>query len=176
MELAPAAVNVSRALELAPDNAEVLIAASELTQAQEQPDKARAYLRHGKELFPQDVRFYRELALFQSDPRIGPNVQEHLPALLALVRHKGTAVLGERAVSLDPGNAVAWRNLGIGCFNVAGDSEKAHDAYDRAVSADPEDARRRYNRGSKCGWRPAAAMPLASASARCFRPWTGRDP
>jgi FdhE protein len=47
------------------------------------------------------LRFYRELAMFQSDPRIGPNVQEHLPALLDLVRRKGTAVLAERVVNLE---------------------------------------------------------------------------
>jgi formate dehydrogenase maturation protein FdhE len=43
------------------------------------------------------LRFYRELALFQSDPNIGPNVEDHLPALLDLVRQKGTAVLAEQA-------------------------------------------------------------------------------
>ena len=46
------------------------------------------------------LRFYCELALFQSDPRIGPNVPEHLPELLDLVRLKGTVVLAERAVYL----------------------------------------------------------------------------
>lgn len=46
------------------------------------------------------LRFYRELALFQSDPRIGPNVSEHLPALLEMVRLKGTVALAERAVYL----------------------------------------------------------------------------
>lgn len=46
------------------------------------------------------LRFYAELAAFQSDPLLGPNIREHLPALLALVRHHGTAVLTERAVYL----------------------------------------------------------------------------
>src|SRR5579871_4612683 len=43
------------------------------------------------------LRFYRDLAQFQSDRRIGPDVRQHLPALLALVRRKGTAVLAEKA-------------------------------------------------------------------------------
>ena len=47
------------------------------------------------------LRFYRELALFQSDQRIGADVREHLPALLDLVRRKGTPVLAERARSVE---------------------------------------------------------------------------
>jgi FdhE protein len=43
------------------------------------------------------LRFYRDLASFQSDPRIGPNVSDHLPALLDLVRRKGTPVLIQHA-------------------------------------------------------------------------------
>jgi FdhE protein len=43
------------------------------------------------------LRFYGELAQFQSDPRIGPNLQEHLPALLDLVRRKGTSGLAAPA-------------------------------------------------------------------------------
>jgi FdhE protein len=46
------------------------------------------------------LRLYRELAVFQSNPRIGPPLQDHLPALLDLVRREGTAVLRERAVDL----------------------------------------------------------------------------
>src|SRR3954447_26837100 len=43
------------------------------------------------------LRLYRELAVFQSNPRIGPPVLDNLPALLDLVRRKGTAVLRDRA-------------------------------------------------------------------------------
>ncbi len=48
----------------------------------------------------QMLRFYRELATFQSDPRIGADARQHLPALLDLVRRTGTAVLAERAAWL----------------------------------------------------------------------------
>jgi FdhE protein len=41
------------------------------------------------------LRFYRELAVFQSDPGIGPDVEEHLPALQDLVRRKSAASLEE---------------------------------------------------------------------------------
>jgi tetratricopeptide (TPR) repeat protein len=61
-QLQVAAGDVQRALQLAPDDAEVLVAACELAQRQKDPEKARGYLRRGRQLFPQDVRMYRELA------------------------------------------------------------------------------------------------------------------
>ncbi len=42
----------------------------------------------------------------------------------------------EKAVSLDPELAVAWRNLGWGYFNAHNDTGKAIDAYERAIAAD----------------------------------------
>jgi len=56
------------------------------------------------------LRFYREVASFQSDPRIGGNVCEHLPALLDLVQRKGTAVLAERAAWL-AAHSEEWAGL-----------------------------------------------------------------
>ena len=44
--------------------------------------------------------FYRDVALFQNDPLVGPPVKHHLPALCALVRRKGTPLLAEAAVYL----------------------------------------------------------------------------
>jgi FdhE protein len=46
------------------------------------------------------LRLYRELAVFQSNPSLGPPVLDHLPALLDLTRRKGTAVLKDRAIYL----------------------------------------------------------------------------
>src|SRR5262249_1098776 len=58
--LEAAAINVVRALELAPNDAEALLAGSDLAQARKEPDKARDYLRRGRELHPHDVRIRRE--------------------------------------------------------------------------------------------------------------------
>ena len=54
--------------------------------------------------------------------------------------------LWERAVKLDPTNAVAWRNLGIGYFNIAKKPAKARRAYNNAFAADPGDSRLLYER------------------------------
>ena len=56
-------------------------------------------------------------------------------------RHEEAMALWERAVKLEPGNAVAWRCMGIGHFNVTADRGKARRAYDRALRESPSDAR-----------------------------------
>jgi tetratricopeptide (TPR) repeat protein len=61
-KLAEASQDVVRALELAPQDAAVLLAAAELAQAQDNPDQARGHLRNGIQLYPQDARFYRIFA------------------------------------------------------------------------------------------------------------------
>ncbi|HTQ11181.1 MAG TPA: DUF5107 domain-containing protein, partial [Fimbriimonadaceae bacterium] len=43
-------------------------------------------------------------------------------------------------------DATAWRNLGIAYFNVGRDPAKARDAFDKAVAANPRDARIAYER------------------------------
>ena len=52
----------------------------------------------------------------------------------------------ERSVDIDPSYSVAWRNLGIGFYNVRHDAAKARDAYERAVNAAPSDARLIFER------------------------------
>ena len=52
----------------------------------------------------------------------------------------------ERAVQREPGNAVAWRNLGIGYYNVLRRPAAARAAYERAFRARPRDARLLYER------------------------------
>ncbi len=61
-------------------------------------------------------------------------------------RHREAIRLWERAVKLDPRNAVAWRNLGIACFNILRRPAAARAAYERAFRARPHDARLLYER------------------------------
>lgn len=61
-------------------------------------------------------------------------------------RHREAIALWERSVQLDPGYSVAWRNLGIGAFNVLKQSAKARAAYERAVAENPRDGRLLYER------------------------------
>jgi tetratricopeptide (TPR) repeat protein len=61
-------------------------------------------------------------------------------------RHREAIALWEQAVRLDPANAVAWRNLGIGRFNILRRPVAARHAYERALAAHPRDARLLYER------------------------------
>lgn len=61
-------------------------------------------------------------------------------------RHREAITLWETAARLDPGFSIVWRNLGIGCFNIARRPARARAAYDRAFRANPRDARLLYER------------------------------
>ena len=61
-------------------------------------------------------------------------------------RHHEAIAHWEASVALDPEFATAWRNLGIGRFNILGDAVAARNAYERAWSLDPSDARLLYER------------------------------
>jgi tetratricopeptide (TPR) repeat protein len=61
-------------------------------------------------------------------------------------RHEEAIRLWEKSVKLDSGFSIAWRNLGIGFFNVLKDPAKARAAYERAFKANPGDARLFYER------------------------------
>jgi tetratricopeptide (TPR) repeat protein len=61
-------------------------------------------------------------------------------------RHREAIKLWERAVRLEPNNAIAWRNLGIGCYNVLQRPARALRAYERAFRANPRDARLLFER------------------------------
>ncbi|MCD5314366.1 DUF5107 domain-containing protein [Kineosporia babensis] len=52
----------------------------------------------------------------------------------------------QRAVTADPQDAVSWRNLGLGSFDVQGDAQAAAEAYDRALALRPDDARLLFER------------------------------
>jgi tetratricopeptide (TPR) repeat protein len=51
-----------------------------------------------------------------------------------------------RAARLDPDYSVVWRNLGIGYFNIHRKPAQAKAAYDKAIGANPNDARLLYER------------------------------
>jgi tetratricopeptide (TPR) repeat protein len=61
-------------------------------------------------------------------------------------RHEEAIRLWEKSAKLDPAYSVVWRNLGIGYFNIARKPRQARAAYDKAVRANPSDARLIYER------------------------------
>ncbi|HVU18489.1 MAG TPA: DUF5107 domain-containing protein [Candidatus Didemnitutus sp.] len=61
-------------------------------------------------------------------------------------RHREAIDCWKRAVRLEPANAVAWRNLGIGSYNILGQPRAALHAYERAVRSAPQDARLLFER------------------------------
>lgn len=71
--------------------------------------------------------------------------------------------LWERAVRLDPGLAIAWRNLGIAYFNVTRQPARARRAYEAARRADPANARLVYRTG------PASGQRLGESPAQRLR-------
>jgi tetratricopeptide (TPR) repeat protein len=82
----------------------------------------------------------------RADPR-DPRAPYYLGTLLyGRRRHREAIALWEEAARLDPSYSVVWRNLGIGYFNVLRDPRKARRAFDRALRANPGDARVLYER------------------------------
>lgn len=76
-------------------------------------------------------------------------------------RHREAIALWSRAVKLNPANAVAWRNLGIGCFNILQKPAQARRAYEAAFRANPRDARLLYERDQlwkRLGEKPAVRL------------------
>jgi len=61
-------------------------------------------------------------------------------------RHEEAIRLWERSVKLDTSFSVPWRNLGIAYFNIRHQPAKARLAYERAIRANPDDARLFYER------------------------------
>ena len=78
--------------------------------------------------------------------------------LYARRRHREAIRHWERAVKLEPGNAVAWRNLGIGYFNILRQPAKARAAYEKAFRANPSDARLLYERDQL--WKRIGESPV----------------
>jgi tetratricopeptide (TPR) repeat protein len=61
-------------------------------------------------------------------------------------RHLEGIACWEKAVEANPSLAVAWRNLGIGKFNIQGDATASMTCYEAAMEADPREARFLYER------------------------------
>lgn len=61
-------------------------------------------------------------------------------------RHAEAITLWKNAVKLEPRNAIAWRNLGIGYYNILRQPTNALRAYDVAFRANPLDARLLFER------------------------------
>lgn len=61
-------------------------------------------------------------------------------------RYREAITLWERSTRLAPEFSVAWRNLGIAYFNIERAPAKARRAYERALKANPADARVFYER------------------------------
>jgi tetratricopeptide (TPR) repeat protein len=61
-------------------------------------------------------------------------------------RHREAIALWELAARRNPSFSTVWRNLGISYFNVLGDAELARSAFDKAIQANPGDARILYER------------------------------
>jgi tetratricopeptide (TPR) repeat protein len=81
--------------------------------------------------------------------------------LYARRRHKDAIAMWERSTQIDSTVSIAWRNLGIAYFNVAGDGAKAHEAFDKAFAANPSDSRVLYERDQlwkRIGERPEARL------------------
>ena len=82
-------------------------------------------------------------------------------------RHEEAIAQWEASAKRDPEFPTNWRNLGIAYFNVRRDAGKALDAFDRAHSADPYDARILYERDQL--WKRVGKSPeerLASLQSR----------
>lgn len=116
------------------------------------PKAARAAFKQAAAASP-DYCFparLEEIAILETAMRMNPN-DPRAPYYLGNLlydrrRHEEAIRLWERAARLDPGFPVAWRNLGIGHFNIRHDPAAARRAYDRACRAAPDDARLLYER------------------------------
>lgn len=91
-----------------------------------------------------------ELLILESAIRANPaDSQAHLylgNLLYDRRRYQEAMEHWEAATRLDGNLATAWRNLGIGHYNVDADPERARQCYERAFNANPADARVFYER------------------------------
>lgn len=73
-------------------------------------------------------------------------------------RHEDAIRMWEKSARRDGTNAIVWRNLGIGYFNIRHNADLARTVYDKAVRVDPEDARLRYERDQL--WKRTGVAPI----------------
>lgn len=72
-------------------------------------------------------------------------------------RHREAISLWEQSVRLDPSFSVVCRNLGIAYFNVLHDPDAAFSAFEKALQANPNDARLLYERDQL--WKRIGELP-----------------
>lgn len=121
-----------------------------LLERQGQPRRALAEYRQAAAAAP-DYCFparLEEIAILESARRANPQ-DPRAPYYLGNLlydrrRHTEAIALFERSVALAPDFAVAWRNLGIGYFNIRQQPGRARAAYAKAFRARPTDARLLY--------------------------------
>lgn len=106
-----------------------------------------AVLEFALRLNPQDARAHYYLGNLLYDRR----------------RHADAITQWERAVRFEPGNAIAWRNLGIAYHNISGDTRRARLAYERALRATPRRARYVYERDQL--WKRLGVVPAQRLAA-----------
>jgi tetratricopeptide (TPR) repeat protein len=113
---------------------------------------AISHFKHAARLSP-DYCFpsrLEEIAILEAAMRANPKDARALYYLGNLLydrrRHQESIKLWERSAKLDPGFSIVWRNLGIGYFNIRKHPAKARAAYDRALRANPNDARLLFER------------------------------
>ncbi len=72
-------------------------------------------------------------------------------------RHREAIACWERAAKRDPAFSIVWRNLGIAYFNIEAKPARALRAYERAIGANPSDARLLFERDQL--WKRAGTKP-----------------
>lgn len=90
----------------------------------------------------EDIRVLESAIQADSKDALAPYLLGNL--LYDRRRHAEAIACFEKAVKLDPKNAIAWRNLGIAYFNISQNAAKARTAYAKAVAAKPDDSRLLY--------------------------------
>ncbi len=126
-----------------------------LSWLEQQRGNAKAALRYFKTAaaLPPDYCFparLEEIAILETAMRVNPRDARAAYYLGNLLydrrRHDEAVRWWERSAKLDPSFSIVWRNLGIGYFNIRKQPAKARAAYDRALRANPQDARLLYER------------------------------
>ncbi len=112
--------------------------------------------------FPSRLEEMSILAWAADREGLDARAQYYMGNLLYDRRRYGEAIeRWETSLSIDPGCATAWRNLGIAYFNVLKDAARALNAYEAAFQIDRGDARVFYERDQlwkRTGERPARRL------------------
>ena len=136
-------------------------------------DGARRHYARAAALPPDYCFPYRleEIAILDAAVRANPadaRAPYYLGNLLYDRRRYGDAIAQwEKAAEYDEFYSVVWRNLGISYYNIQKNSMKACTAYDRAVSAAPDDARLLFERDQlwkRTGKSPESRLAVLEAN------------